>query len=137
MPVTHQRIYWNSRILDGHNEIYSAETRVSHEQKIYNISPVCIPSCLSQGKAHIVFFTLGNVLLVSLSSVILVLDYQNIFEISTSAPNLTEIDQWIQKLREKNRQTDDGPINLVIKLKRGFFSLVSQKIKPAGQGRTS
>lgn len=65
------------------------------------------------------------------------LDYQNIFEISTSAPNLTEIDQWIQKLQEKNRQTDDGPINLVIKLKRGFFSLVSQKIKPAGQGRTS
>lgn len=61
-----------SRILDGHNEIYCAETRVSQEQRIYNISPVCIPSHLSQGKAHIVFFTLGNVLLVSLSSVILV-----------------------------------------------------------------
>lgn len=30
-----------------------------------------------------------------------ILDYQNIFEISTLVPNLTKIDQWIQKLLEK------------------------------------
>ena len=37
-------------------------------------------------------------------------------------PNLAKIGQWIQKLLEKNWQTDDGSINLVIRLKKGFFS---------------
>lgn len=110
-----------SSILDGHNGFYSAEMRVSQEWRIFNISPACIPSYLSQGKAHTVFYlgecTTGIFIFCYLG----VLDYQNIFEISTSVPYLTKIDQRIQKLVEKNRQTDAGPINLVIRLKKGFF----------------
>lgn len=63
------------------------------------------------------------------------LNYQNIFEVSTSVPNLTKIDQWIQKLLEKNRQTDDGPINLVIRLKKGFFSLAVTEDKASRSGK--
>lgn len=50
-------------------------------------------------------------------------------------PNLTKIDQWIQKLLEKNRQTDDGPINLVIRLKKGFFLLAVTGDKASGSGK--
>lgn len=53
-------------------------------------------------QAHTVFFTLGKVVLVSLSCYLGVfLQYENIFEISTSLPNLAKIGQWIQKLLDR------------------------------------